>query len=65
MFMLGLGPLAVVHNRTGTSFSALEIASDYWCRPNIDRLLYIRYIVSTKVLNWRKFKVLFYTVRHN
>ena len=41
MFMLGLGPIAVVHNRTGTSFSAREIASDYWCRPKIDRLLYI------------------------
>ena len=40
MFMLGLGPIAVVHNRTGTSFSAREIASDYWCRPKIDRLLY-------------------------
>ena len=40
MFMLGLGPIAVVHNQTGTSFSAREIASDYWCRPKIDRLLY-------------------------
>ena len=42
MFMLGLGPIIVVHNRTGTSFSAREIASDHWCRPKIDRLLYIR-----------------------
>ena len=41
MFMLGLGPIIVVHNRTGTSFSAREIASDHWCRPKIDRLLYI------------------------
>ena len=41
MFMLALGPIAVVHNQTGTSFSAREIASDYWCQPKIDRLLYI------------------------
>ena len=40
MFMLGLGPIAVVHNRTDTSFSAREIASDYWCRLIIDHLLY-------------------------
>ena len=40
MFMLGLGPIALVHNRTDTSSSAREIASDYWCRPIIDRLLY-------------------------
>ena len=41
MFMLDLGPIAVVHNRTDTTFSAREIASDNWCRPIIDRLLYI------------------------
>ena len=42
MFMLGLGPIIiVVHNRTGNTFSAREIASDYWCRPKIDHLLYI------------------------
>ena len=41
MFMLDLGPITVVHNRTDTSLSAREIASDYWCRPIIDRLLYI------------------------
>ena len=40
MFMLGLGPIIIVHNRTGTSFSAREIASDHWYRPKIDRLLY-------------------------
>ena len=41
MFMLGLGPIAVLHNRIDTSFSAREIASDYWCRLIIDRLLYM------------------------
>ena len=40
MFMLGLGPIAVVHNLTDTSFSMQELASDFWCRSIIDRLLY-------------------------
>ena len=48
MFMLGLGPIAVVHSRTDTSFSAREIASDYWCRPIIDCLLYTSTVYSQK-----------------
>ena len=44
MFMLGLGPRAVVHNRTDISFSVREIASDYWCQPIINRLLYILHL---------------------
>ena len=41
MFKLGLCSIAVVHNRTDISFSARETASDYWCRPIIDHLLYL------------------------
>ena len=41
--MLSLVAIAVAHNQTDTSFSALEIASDYCCWSMIDHLLYFFY----------------------
>ena len=49
MFMFGLGPIAVVHSRTDISFSERETASDYWCRPIIDHLLYMYIRLDTHV----------------
>ena len=50
MFMFDLGPIAVVHNRTDISFSARETASDYWCRPIIDHLLYLAKATPNQLL---------------
>ena len=60
MFLLGLGSITVVHDRTDTSFSEREIASDYWCRPVIDRLLY--YEVEKSQKNEERYRV--NTLRH-
>ena len=49
MFMFGLGPIAMMYNRTDISFLARETASVYWCRPIIDHLLYMYIRLDTHV----------------